>query len=39
MPLNNSGDDVQLVDPQGVVRHQVSYTAAQVQLGVTITIP
>lgn len=36
MPLNNSGDEVQVVDPSGVVRHQVRYEAAQVQPGVTL---
>jgi Lamin Tail Domain len=33
MPLNNSGDDVALIDPQGHVRHHVSYTAPQAQPG------
>jgi hypothetical protein len=36
MPLNNFGDEVQVVDPKGVIRHQVSYTAAQVQPGMAI---
>jgi endonuclease/exonuclease/phosphatase family metal-dependent hydrolase len=39
MPLNNSGDEVRIVDPQGVVRHQVRYEAAQVQQGVTVSFP
>jgi hypothetical protein len=39
MPLNNSGDTVQVVDPQGVVRHEVRYEAAQVQPGVTVSFP
>jgi Lamin Tail Domain len=33
MPLNNSGDDVSLLDPQGQIRHHVSYSAAQAQPG------
>jgi hypothetical protein len=37
MPLNNSGDDVSLLDPQGQVRHHVSYTAAQAQPGQMVT--
>jgi Lamin Tail Domain len=37
MPLNNSGDDVSLVDPQGQVRHHVSYTAPQAQPGQVVT--
>jgi len=39
MPLNNSGDEVFLIDPQGVIRHHVQYDAAQVQPGVVITFP
>jgi endonuclease/exonuclease/phosphatase family metal-dependent hydrolase len=39
MPLNNSGDEVRAVDPQGLVRHQVQYQASQVQPGVTISFP
>jgi endonuclease/exonuclease/phosphatase family metal-dependent hydrolase len=39
MPLNNSGDEVRVVDPQGVVRHQVQYQASQVQPGVVIAFP
>ena len=37
MPLNNLGDEVQVVDPLGVVRHQVRYEAALVQPGVTVS--
>jgi Lamin Tail Domain len=37
MPLNNSGDDVSLIDPQGQVRHHVSYTAAQAGSGTVVT--
>ena len=37
MPLNNSGDDVSLLDPQGQVRHHVSYTAAQAASGTVVT--
>jgi hypothetical protein len=33
MPLNNSGDDVSLLDPHGQIRHHVSYTVAQAQAG------
>lgn len=33
MPLNNRGDDVELVDPDGTVQHAVSYTAADVVSG------
>jgi Lamin Tail Domain/Endonuclease/Exonuclease/phosphatase family len=33
MPLNNSGDDVSLIDPQGQVRHHVSYSAAEASSG------
>jgi endonuclease/exonuclease/phosphatase family metal-dependent hydrolase len=39
MPLNNSGDLVQLIDPQGVIRHEVRYEAAQVQPGVVVQFP
>jgi hypothetical protein len=39
MPLNNAGDEVQVVDPQGVVRHQVQYQVSQVHPGVTIAFP
>ncbi|HSF30409.1 MAG TPA: hypothetical protein VLK82_08055 [Candidatus Tectomicrobia bacterium] len=31
MPLNNSSDDVSLLDPQGQIRHHESYSAAQAQ--------
>src|SRR5262249_42015406 len=37
MPLNNSGDSIALVDPSGNIRHQVSYTGAQVSPGAVIT--
>jgi hypothetical protein len=37
MPLNNSGDDISLLDPQGQVRHHVSYTAAQATSGTVVT--
>lgn len=37
MLLNNSGDDVSLLDPQGQVRHHVSYTATQAQPGQVVT--
>ena len=30
---------VRVVDPQGVIRHEVQYGAAQVQPGVTVTFP
>jgi hypothetical protein len=36
MPLNNSCDDVSLLDPQGQVRHHVSYTPAQVASGTVV---
>jgi hypothetical protein len=39
MPLNNSGDDVSLIDPQGHVVHHVSYTGNQVQTGQVVTFP
>ena len=37
MLLNNSGDDVALLGPQGQVRHHVSYTAAQAGSGAVVT--
>jgi Lamin Tail Domain/Endonuclease/Exonuclease/phosphatase family len=37
MPLNNSGDEVLLVDPQGNIRHKVCYEGSQVQPGVAVT--
>jgi len=37
MPLNNSGDDASWIDPQGQVRHHVSYTAPQAPLGQVVT--
>jgi hypothetical protein len=33
MPLNNSGDDVSLLDLHRQIRHHVSYTATQAQAG------
>jgi hypothetical protein len=33
MPLNNDGDTVLLIDPAGVVRSRVEYTADQVRVG------
>ena len=33
MPLNNNGDDVLLVDTDGIVRSKVSYTEGQVRSG------
>lgn len=33
MPLNNSGDEVTLIDNTGAERHRVSYTQAQAQSG------
>jgi hypothetical protein len=37
MPLNNSGDDVSLLDPQGQIRHHASDTAAQAASGMVVT--
>jgi len=37
VPLNNSGDDVSLIDPQGHVRDHVSYSAAQAASGQVVT--
>jgi endonuclease/exonuclease/phosphatase family metal-dependent hydrolase len=37
MPLNNSGDDVSILDPQGQVRHHVSYLAIQAASGMIVT--
>jgi endonuclease/exonuclease/phosphatase family metal-dependent hydrolase len=39
MPLNNSGDEVFLIDPQGNIRHKVRYEGSQVQPGVVIAFP
>ncbi len=39
MPLNNSGDEVFLVDQNGMIRHKVTYAAGQVQSGVVLVIP
>lgn len=33
MPLTNSGDEISLIDPQGNLRHQVSYTSSQAKPG------
>jgi hypothetical protein len=37
MPLNNAGDDVSLLDPQGQIRHHVSYSATQGASGQVVT--
>ena len=37
MPLNNGGDEVELVDPGGTTVHFVSYTGAQAGPGAVIT--
>ena len=39
MPLNNSGDEVSLIDDQGIVRHQVEYQGSQVTAGGVISFP
>jgi hypothetical protein len=39
MPLNNSGDDVALLDAQGNIVHHVTYTASQVQSGQQVVFP
>jgi endonuclease/exonuclease/phosphatase family metal-dependent hydrolase len=39
MPLNNSGDEVFLIDNTGMIRHRVTYEAGQVHAGVVIVIP
>ena len=39
MPLNNSGDEVALIDDLGVVRHQVEYAGSQVTAGGVISFP
>ena len=39
MPLNNSGDEVFLIDHTGMIRHKVTYEGGQVQAGVVIVIP
>ena len=39
MPLNNSGDDVKLVNPQGITKQMLSYTASQADEGAVITFP
>ena len=39
MPLNNSGDEVFLIDESATIRHKVTYEAGQVHAGVVIVIP
>jgi hypothetical protein len=39
MPLNNSGDEVFLIDAGGMIRHKVTYSATQVQVGIVLVIP
>ncbi len=39
MPLNNDGDTVALIEPDGVGRSRVSYSASQVKAGVEIDQP
>ncbi len=39
MPLNNTGDTVTLLDPDGNVAHTVTYTSAQAGSGATVTFP
>jgi len=39
MPLNNSGDEVSLIDDQGIVRNQVEYQGSQVTAGGVISFP
>jgi endonuclease/exonuclease/phosphatase family metal-dependent hydrolase len=36
MPLNNSGDDISLIDNQSNSKHHVSYTSSQVKSGVVV---
>jgi hypothetical protein len=36
MPLNNTGDDITLVDQNGQIMHTVSYTASDVIAGQSI---
>jgi len=36
MPLNNNGDEVILLDAEGVGRSRVSYSASQVRSGVVV---
>ncbi len=36
MPLNNSGDDISLIDDQGNTRHHVSYASSQVKSGILV---
>ena len=38
MPLNNSGDDIYLIDAQATIRDQVRHEGTQVQVGVPIVI-
>jgi hypothetical protein len=37
MPLNNASNDVSWLDPQGQVRHHVTYAAAQAASGTVVT--
>jgi endonuclease/exonuclease/phosphatase family metal-dependent hydrolase len=37
MPLTNSGDAISLIDPQGGVKHHVSYTSVQAKPGQVVT--
>ena len=37
MSLNNDGDTVRMIDPAGVVRCRVEYTAEQVRVGKWVT--
>ena len=39
MPLNNGGDSIALIDPDGAVRHQVTYTASQAGSGAVVVFP
>ncbi len=36
MSLNNSGDDISLIDDQGNTKHHESYTSSQVRSGVLV---
>ncbi|MBI1852304.1 MAG: lamin tail domain-containing protein [Planctomycetes bacterium] len=39
LALNNGGDDVSLFDPQGALRHLVTYTAIQAKPGKVVVFP
>lgn len=39
MPLTNSGDEISLLDPQGNVRHIVSYSGLQAKPGQVVVFP